>query len=130
MRLRYTCIITLHVLYIRHSDYSKSVLYTLSFQCQFYFIHLTCIGGHDKGKEGIFIGPNGKPMAYSSWHPGEPNNVWNEDCVEMRKGGLWNDKPCYYRIPYICEKQKGKILLHMLRLQLNNFKNSKTMDTP
>lgn len=43
---------------------------------------------------------------YSHWSKGEPNNLNNEDCVEIRReDGYWNDVPCNGTFPtaYICE---------------------------
>ena len=41
----------------------------------------------------------------TSWDTGKPDNVGsNEDCGEFRMTSeKWNDLPCHYRLPYICE---------------------------
>ena len=39
----------------------------------------------------------------SKWLPGEPNNLVNEDCVEVSWGGKWNDNACLNRFGFICE---------------------------
>lgn len=33
----------------------------------------------------------GEALTYTNWAPGEPNNYWNEDYLEMYTSGLWND---------------------------------------
>ena len=44
----------------------------------------------------------------SHWDQGEPNNLGNEDCGEMRGGVLvWNDVPCGLYFHYVCEIDKG-----------------------
>ncbi|XP_045124558.1 macrophage mannose receptor 1-like [Portunus trituberculatus] len=48
------------------------------------------------------------PSAYFNFADGEPNDQWNENCVEMyTDGGKWNDAFCSNRQPFICEK-KGR----------------------
>ena len=65
------------------------------------------IGGNDERIEGQFGWSDGKPFLFSNWYPGEPNNDYgNEDCINMymsRFKGTWNDKPCDYKLPFICK---------------------------
>merc|ERR1712042_21805 len=64
------------------------------------------IGASDLETEETFLWTNGKPLSYSSWAPGEPNNHGNrEDCVEVnfRSPGLWNDAVCGALRPFMCE---------------------------
>ncbi|XP_070289353.1 pulmonary surfactant-associated protein D-like [Myotis yumanensis] len=54
--------------------------------------------------KGWFTYPGGKPLVYSNWSPGEPNNDGgNEHCVEMYTNGKWNDKFCGEKRLVICE---------------------------
>uniref|UniRef100_G1PZF8 Pulmonary surfactant-associated protein D-like n=1 Tax=Myotis lucifugus TaxID=59463 RepID=G1PZF8_MYOLU len=54
--------------------------------------------------KGWFTYPGGKPLVYSNWAPGEPNNDGgNERCVEMYTNGKWNDKNCGVNRLVICE---------------------------
>ncbi|ELK36684.1 Pulmonary surfactant-associated protein D [Myotis davidii] len=58
----------------------------------------------DAQTEGSFTYPGGKPLVYSNWAPGEPNNNGgNEDCVEIFTNGKWNDKSCGEKRLVICE---------------------------
>lgn len=62
------------------------------------------IGANDQGSEGNFqwVGP---PSGFSSWCPGEPNDIGGEDCTHI--GGCtpdgWNDAPCEWVKPFVCE---------------------------
>ncbi|XP_014399685.1 PREDICTED: pulmonary surfactant-associated protein D-like [Myotis brandtii] len=54
--------------------------------------------------KGRFTYPGGKPLVYSNWAPGEPNDEnGNEHCVEIFTNGKWNDKPCGAKRLVICE---------------------------
>jgi len=52
-------------------------------------------------------------ISYTNWndvsHGGsEPNDSGgNEDCVKVQTDGLWNDVPCTYTSPYVCEAPPG-----------------------
>ena len=50
------------------------------------------IGLGDDAVEGLFVWATGEATNYVNWAPGEPNNVGNEDSVELGGySGLWND---------------------------------------
>ena len=52
---------------------------------------------------------------FTSWDTGEPNNYESndEDCGELRMpSGKWNDLPCHYHRPYICEISGKYNILH------------------
>ncbi|KAH3702847.1 hypothetical protein DPMN_077873 [Dreissena polymorpha] len=68
------------------------------------------LGLHDKGNEGVFAWSNGKPMVYTNWVSGEPNNYGvNEDCASMVKyNGQWNDDSCHTTKAFVCEIPLGK----------------------
>ncbi|KAM5236485.1 pulmonary surfactant-associated protein D [Ctenodactylus gundi] len=58
----------------------------------------------DVRTEGTFVYPSGKPLVYSNWAPGEPNNDGGaENCVEIFTNGKWNDKACGQPQLVICE---------------------------
>ena len=63
------------------------------------------IGGSDEETEGDWKwGENGGSVSFTNWWPGEPNNKYGEDCMEMRYWGKWNDVDCYNDNHYICER--------------------------
>ncbi|XP_047698356.1 C-type lectin domain family 17, member A isoform X2 [Prionailurus viverrinus] len=41
----------------------------------------------------------------SFWDPEEPNNINDEDCASMNKGGTWNDLSCDKTTYWICERK-------------------------
>ncbi|XP_062989368.1 pulmonary surfactant-associated protein D-like [Elgaria multicarinata webbii] len=61
------------------------------------------LGIHDMGTEGRFEYLDGQVIGYSNWAPGEPNNVGNEDCVEMHPDGTWHDRSCAIPWLIVCE---------------------------
>ncbi|XP_019620748.1 PREDICTED: CD209 antigen-like [Branchiostoma belcheri] len=71
--------------------------------CAFWF------GLHDQGEEGRFEWVDGSALGpYSSWGPGEPNDVRRgEDCVVY--SGMpflkdkWNDEKCHEKFRFICQ---------------------------
>ncbi|GFN98180.1 collectin-12 [Plakobranchus ocellatus] len=58
----------------------------------------------DEASERTFIFYNDKrmPSEYLKWQWFQPDNWWNEDCVEIWTTGL-NDRHCGKRGRYICE---------------------------
>ncbi|RXM98613.1 Pulmonary surfactant-associated protein D [Acipenser ruthenus] len=62
------------------------------------------IGVNDRRREGVFEELNGKPIAFSKWQCGEPNNdKGEEDCVVLVSDGMWNDVPCGTSNIIVCE---------------------------
>lgn len=51
---------------------------------------------------------DGKPFTYSNWSTGEPGYACSEDCLDMHKGGEWNNEWCNNPYKYdkysICER--------------------------
>jgi hypothetical protein len=45
----------------------------------------------------------GRDSAFRNWGSGEPNDVGNEDCAELRSDGRWNDERCSDANPFVCE---------------------------
>eukprot|EP00058_Branchiostoma_floridae_P013879 XP_002599367.1 hypothetical protein BRAFLDRAFT_200104 [Branchiostoma floridae] len=69
-------------------------------------------GLHDRREEGSFEWVDGSALGtYSSWAPGEPNNLFGkEDCVMYSNptlGDRWNDAACGHWFPYICQAVPG-----------------------
>ncbi len=51
------------------------------------------LGLTDLTTEGDWEWVTGEPFVYSNWESGEPNNAGDEDYVEMKLSGQWNDVP-------------------------------------
>ncbi|CAL8090819.1 unnamed protein product [Orchesella dallaii] len=69
--------------------------------------------GTDQAEEGSFVWfGNGKPITFTNWNAGEPNNFKYENgeeehCLELwnrdGKGLKWNDTPCSFETYFVCE---------------------------
>jgi hypothetical protein len=65
---------------------------------------ITWLGATDRELEGTFVWRDGRPVVYSSWEAGEPNDLGgNEECVELRELGRWNDEECSRGRSFLCE---------------------------
>lgn len=62
------------------------------------------VGLSDLDVEGDFAWVDGKKPGFAAWNPGEPND-WGEgeDCAELQPSGGWNDLPCHWTLPALCE---------------------------
>jgi hypothetical protein len=63
------------------------------------------IGLNDRRREGNYRWSDRSTVDYLAWGPGEPNDAGNEDCVELRTSGGWNDLNCFAGRPFICATQ-------------------------
>ncbi|MFZ1379488.1 MAG: HYR domain-containing protein [Saprospiraceae bacterium] len=61
------------------------------------------IGGTDKINEGTFGWDNRDPFIYRNWLAGQPDNAGNQDYIEMRPDGKWNDQFEHISNEFICE---------------------------
>ena len=63
------------------------------------------IGATDEAQEGVWLYTDGRPLTYSNWNGGEPNNSGgNEDYAEMyMSSGRWNDLNGSQSYPFIIE---------------------------
>ena len=67
-------------------------------------------GLNDLGIEGTYVwDDSNEPLTYSNWHYHEPSllsksEALTKDCIDMLRGGVWNDRPCSYLNWVICEK--------------------------
>ncbi|KRT80849.1 C-type lectin, partial [Oryctes borbonicus] len=71
--------------------------------------------GTDLANEGSFFWMStGRPITYTNWNAGEPNNFVyengeEENCLELwnrdGKGLRWNDSPCSFETYFVCEVQ-------------------------
>ncbi|KAH8262896.1 hypothetical protein KR044_001713, partial [Drosophila immigrans] len=67
------------------------------------------LGINDLANDGDYtVSLTGQKANYLNWHSGEPNKEnGNEHCAELKKKGskyAMNDKPCHYKLNFICEK--------------------------
>lgn len=71
--------------------------------------------GTDLANEGSFFWMStGRPITFTNWNAGEPNNFVyengeEENCLELwnrdGKGLKWNDSPCSFETYFVCEVQ-------------------------
>ncbi|XP_006902731.1 PREDICTED: CD209 antigen-like protein 2-like [Elephantulus edwardii] len=61
------------------------------------------IGLSDHHNEGAWHWVDNTKPQVSFWNDGEPNNVGDEDCVELNNNG-WNDNKCTAENFWICKK--------------------------
>jgi hypothetical protein len=61
------------------------------------------LGGSDGMTEGQWLWSDGTPWSYDHWGSGQPDNWFNEDCLE-RKDGRWNDTGCEDKLSSVCER--------------------------
>ncbi|XP_056005498.1 uncharacterized protein LOC130050218 isoform X3 [Ostrea edulis] len=63
------------------------------------------IGASDSATEGQwrwYSSP--QSWVFINWDSGEPNDFQNEDCIEFRSSGKWNDLPCDRKLAYVCKQ--------------------------
>ncbi|XP_062618935.1 perlucin-like protein [Saccostrea cucullata] len=63
------------------------------------------IGATDIDKEGDFTWNGNTKINYSNWHPGQPENGRNGNCVQLCQSGHWDDTSCGWDKAFICEKE-------------------------
>uniref|UniRef100_A0A8D8YIB8 Brevican core protein n=1 Tax=Cacopsylla melanoneura TaxID=428564 RepID=A0A8D8YIB8_9HEMI len=71
------------------------------------------MSGTDQAEEGTFFWmATGRPITFTNWNAGEPNNFRYENgeeehCLELwnrdGKGMKWNDSPCSFETYFVCE---------------------------
>jgi hypothetical protein len=62
------------------------------------------VGLNDLSTEGSYAWPDGGPVSFTDWAPGEPNDVGGEDCVQVEFSRGWNDMPCSHESTgYACQ---------------------------
>ncbi|GFR99332.1 LOW QUALITY PROTEIN: collectin-11 [Elysia marginata] len=61
-------------------------------------------GGNDIHNEGVWkFWHSNRPVKFSNWEPGEPNNSNNDDCIQLLKSGRFIDNSCDEIGKFICE---------------------------
>lgn len=62
------------------------------------------LGAGDSHSEGSFAWVTGGAVPETYWSVDEPNSLYDdEDCVETRTTGVWNDDRCNAPLAYVCE---------------------------
>nr|XP_022312738.1 perlucin-like protein [Crassostrea virginica] len=67
-------------------------------------------GLNDLDIEGTYVWDHSNaPLTFSNWHYQEPSllskkEALAKDCIDILRGGVWNDRPCSYLNWVICEK--------------------------
>lgn len=67
-------------------------------------------GLNDLDTEGQYVWDHSNTSVFfTNWHRIEPSlynppDAHTRDCVDMYRTGEWNDRPCSYENPFICEK--------------------------
>ena len=51
------------------------------------------IGINDIANEGTYVAVDGRQVSWTKWDSGEPNNLDNEDAVEIRQGSHYRSIP-------------------------------------
>jgi hypothetical protein len=65
---------------------------------------LSWLGIGDSATEGTFEWVTGASLSLALWADTEPNSLYDdEDCVEIRASGSWNDDRCDAALTYVCE---------------------------
>ncbi|XP_078330815.1 collectin-12-like [Crassostrea virginica] len=68
-------------------------------------------GLNDLDIEGTYVWDHSNaPLNFSNWNDKEPslynpNHALTKDCIDILRGGVWNDRPCSYLNWVICEKK-------------------------
>lgn len=61
------------------------------------------IGFNDVANEGTWVWESGEAVTYTNWRTNEPNNSNNEDGLQLRGDGLWNDNKTWRTYRYVVE---------------------------
>ncbi len=63
------------------------------------------IGASDLSSESKFEWADGRPLTWSNWADGQPNNSQcGQDCTVLEDDGRWADKHCEQHLPFVCSQ--------------------------
>ena len=62
------------------------------------------LGASDLAKEGTFVWVDGSELGFTAWLTFQPDNLFDEDCLEQNIDGAWNDAGCEIEQPAVCER--------------------------
>jgi len=93
-----------------HSDATNDFIWERMIRTD---VNLFWIGGSDTGEEGVWKWADCTPWRFTVWWTGEPNNVGDEDCVDVHKSihpndqldKKWNDDRCSKELGFVCSKK-------------------------
>ena len=71
------------------------------------------IGLHDQNVEDAWEWEDGTAVAYTAWAANQPDNAGNADCVHLHSWGEWNDLPCNWTIPAMCEHCSTPVMTYI-----------------
>ncbi|XP_070689932.1 type-2 ice-structuring protein-like isoform X2 [Pempheris klunzingeri] len=65
------------------------------------------IGGSDAQQEHVWFWSDGTPFTYLNWCRGQPDNKYNQNCMQMNYGDhkCWDDVGCTHTLPSVCAKK-------------------------
>uniref|UniRef100_A0A8C6TRM0 C-type lectin domain-containing protein n=1 Tax=Neogobius melanostomus TaxID=47308 RepID=A0A8C6TRM0_9GOBI len=66
------------------------------------------IGSTDAQQDGLWLWINSKPMTFTGWCVGEPNNHRGpQQCavINFSAKKCWDDERCLVKLPFVCEKE-------------------------
>ncbi|XP_060918397.1 type-2 ice-structuring protein-like isoform X2 [Labrus mixtus] len=71
------------------------------------WLPVTWIGGSDAQQERTWLWSDGSPFNFKNWCRRQPDNLSNQDCLQMNYSGnkCWDDNQCYKHYPFVCAKK-------------------------
>uniref|UniRef100_A0A8C5EQ58 Mannose receptor, C type 2 n=1 Tax=Gouania willdenowi TaxID=441366 RepID=A0A8C5EQ58_GOUWI len=70
------------------------------------------IGLNDLDIDGGWQWSDSSPLKYLNWEPDQPNHAEEENCavISTESSGHWQNRECYFALPYVCKKRPNAIL--------------------
>ena len=62
------------------------------------------LGATDEETEGLFLYPDGCPLMWTIWDSNQPNENFNQNCIDRQPSGNWQDRQCSANRYYYCER--------------------------
>ncbi|KAJ8042099.1 Complement factor H [Holothuria leucospilota] len=87
------------------------------------------IGLNDISVDRRWVYSDSTPYDFSNWEEGEPNHLDDEDCVEMKTDGRWNDIPCSRSFKGICKREEPCDLPDIQSSALGTTPTSRTYES-
>ena len=97
-------------LYIEYNQYILCHLLSVNCRPDIFFDCTALTALNDLDIEGTYVWDHSNaPLTFSNWHYHEPSllsksEALTKDCIDILRGGIWNDRPCSYLNWVICEK--------------------------